>query len=165
MARPVPSFRIQSICTRTHTHLTSAPSLQNLTMNLVTTPASKALTSDQKFNVVLFGVNENSNGTPRASSTTKDMEVCTEISQHTNDDINFHSIRDCFHLGKYNPTRPRPRPILVKLAWAFNADTVLYNRSKAPNRIWIKPDMNPEQRKTEAALLSERWRLISSGVD
>jgi len=42
---------------------------------------------------------------------------------------------------------------------------VLYNRSKAPNGVMIKPDMNPEERKTEAALLSERWRLIGSGID
>ena len=93
------------------------------------------------------------------------MEACTEILQHTNNDINFHLIRDCFRLGKYNPARPRPQPILVELARAFGADVVLYNRSKAPNGLMIKPDINPEERKIEAALFSERWRLIGSGID
>ena len=31
------------------------------------------------------------------------------------------------------------RPILVKLARAFDADVVLYNRSKAPNGLMFKP--------------------------
>jgi len=110
-------------------------------------------TDDRKFNVVVFGIDESSNGTPRASCIKKDME---ERLQLTNNDISFHSIRDCFRLGKYNPNRSKPRPILVKLAWAFDADIVLYNRSKVPNGILIKPDMNPEERKIEAALLSER---------
>jgi len=113
----------------------------------------------------MFGVEESSNGTPRSSRTKKDMEACTEILQHTNNDISFQSIRDCFRLGKYNPNRSKPRPILVKLAQAFDADIALHNRSKIPNEILIKPDMNPKERKIEAALLSERWKLISSGVD
>ena len=76
------------------------------------------------------------------------MEACTEILQHTNNDIHFLSIRVyCFRLGKYNPARSRPRPILVKLARAFDADMVLNNRSKAPYGLMIKPDMNPEERK------------------
>ena len=96
------------------------------------------------------------------------MEVCTEILQHTNDDINFLSIRDCFLLSKYIVIPLDPDHIQYLLNWhGLSMLTVLYNRSKAPNRIMIKLDMNPEERKTEteAALLSERWKLISLGVD
>ena len=82
-------------------------------------------TDDCKFNVVVFGVDESSNGTPRISHAKKDLEACTEILQHTNNDIGSHSTRDCFRLGKYNPTRPKPQPILVKLAQAFDADIAL----------------------------------------
>jgi len=59
-------------------------------------------TDDRKFNVVVFGIDESCNGTPQAYRT-KDMESCTEILQHTNNDISLHSVRDCFRLGKYNP--------------------------------------------------------------
>ena len=87
------------------------------------------------------------------------LRSCNEILQHVNNDIGSHLIRDCFRLGKYNIQ------LVFKLAWAFDADIALYNRFKVPNGILIKPDMNPEERKIEAALLSERWKLISSGVD
>ena len=108
---------------------------------------------------------ESPKGTHRASRTKSDMESCTQILKQTNDDIGYHSIRDCIQLGKYKSSSTRPRPILVKLTRVLDANTVLYNRSKAPDNITIKLDMSLEEKLRESILLSERWNLICSGID
>ena len=72
-----------------------APS-RNQVRNIAIPPTHKAYSGDRRYNVVIFSVTENSSGTPRTSRTKKDMKACTEILQHTNSDINFHSIRGRF---------------------------------------------------------------------
>ena len=93
------------------------------------------------------------------------MESSTQILKQTNDDISHHSIRDCIQLRKYKSSSTQPRPILVKLTRVLDANTVLYNRSKAPDDITIKPDMSPEEKLRELLLLSEQWNLICLGID
>lgn len=129
------------------------------------TQAENSNSADRKFNVVIYGIKENPVNTPRATRTKADIKSCTEILTQANDEITHHCIRDCFRLGKFKSTNTRPRPVLVKLTRVFDANAVLYNRSKAPNGIQIKPDMNREERKKESLLLSERWNLIRSGID
>jgi len=87
------------------------------------------------------------------------------FGKKANNDITEHSIRDCLRLGKFNSTRAKPRPLLVKLSRAFDVNTILYNRSKIPKGIQVKPDMNKEEKLREQLVLKERWSLISSDTD
>ena len=68
-------------------------------------------------------------------------------------------------MGKFSPSKTRPRPLLLKLTWIIDVDNVLFNRSNIPDGILVKPDMNHEERHREAILLKERWSLMNSGVD
>ena len=120
---------------------------------------------DRKFNIAIYGVKESPKGTQRSARTKSDIHSCVQILKQANDDISVQSIRDCLRLGKYNSSEPRPRPLLVKLTCVFDADTVLYNRSKITDSIQVKPDMNHEEKQRESLLLKERWNLICSGID
>ena len=75
------------------------------------------------------------------------------------------SVRDCSRLGKYHEAKSRP--ILVKLTRTSDVQSILANRAKLANMpgISIKPDMTPEQRKTEKILLYEGKKLIQNGTD
>ena len=132
-------------------------------------PVSKSPVSnnftDRKFNVVVYGIQENPTGTPRHDRTKTDMNSCVNILKKASDDISELSIRDCLRLGKFNSSRIKPRPLLVKLSCAFDVVTILTNRSKIPGNIQIKPDLNKEERLREQLLLKERWSLICSGID
>ena len=120
---------------------------------------------DRKFNVVVYGIKENPTGTPRSARTKSDIDCCVHILKEANNDITEQSIRDCFRLGKFDSTRTKPRPLLVKLSRAFDVNTILYNRSKIPEGTQVKPDMSKEEKLREQLLLKERWSLISSGTD
>jgi len=123
------------------------------------------VSDDRKFNVVVYDIKENPSGTPRSARTKSDIDCCVHILKEANNDITEHSIRDSLWLGKFNSTRAKPRPSLVKLSCAFDINTILYNRSKIPEGIQVKPDMNKEEKLRKQLLLKERWSLISSGTD
>lgn len=44
-----------------------------------------------------------------------------------------------------------------------NARTILYNSSSLTKPYFVKPDLSPEQRKRDQALLKVRWSLIQEG--
>lgn len=121
--------------------------------------------SDRKFNLVIYGINESPSGTKRSDRVKHDVDSSVTILAKINNSINPTSIRDCFRLGKYKQSQGRPRPILLKLNRAMDADTILSNRSSIDdNNITIKRDMSPQDQHKEALLLKERWLLIQSGV-
>ena len=93
------------------------------------------------------------------SAAISDLEQCSDHSS---------SIRDCRRLGKYvtSKSESKHRPILVSLNSTADVDNILSSRSKLQSSpISIKPDLTPAERKTNALLLKERWRLIQSGTD
>ena len=65
-------------------------------------------------------------------------------------------------LGKFNPSKTRSRPLLLKLTRIIDVDNVLFNRSNISNGILVKPDMNHEERHRKSILLKERWSLMNS---
>ena len=81
------------------------------------------------------------------------------------DSIQKHSIKDCFRLGKFNRASRRPRPILVKFVRTADVSRILSKKASLSHRFSIKPDLSPEERLWEAALLKERWNLIQGGMD
>ena len=132
-------------------------------------PATKLVSSDRRFNIVVYGIPEMPSGSSRfirqrhdfreVSAAISDLEQCSDHSS---------SIRDCRRLGKYvtSKSESKHRPILVSLNSTADVDNILSSRSKLQSSpISIKPDLTPAERKTNALLLKERWRLIQSGTD
>ena len=119
----------------------------------------------RKFNVVLFGVPELPKGTKRVVRLAKDTATITAALTGLDSSISSYSIRDCFRLGKFQDNSARPRPVLVKLNWVADVQCALSKASSLPHSMWIKPDLNPEERVCQSILLKTRWSLLQSGFD
>ena len=131
-----------------------------------TDPATKGiLLADCKFNIVLFGIEENPPQTSRLDQIKFDMKNCLDVVTKLNPEINSQSIQDCLRLGKYKQSSSRPRPLLLKLNHSFDVITILANRYKTPQGIVIKPDLIQQERQHNLLLLDERWKLMQMGID
>lgn len=119
---------------------------------------------DRKFNVVVFGVEEPKNGTPRLASQQDDLDKVSNLFGEVDQSLTSSSIKDLFRLGKPIDGSGKPRPILVKFVRATDASCLLYKRSGLRKPVFVKPDLSPFQRKRESILLRERWSLIQSGI-
>ena len=125
---------------------------------------------DRKFNIVVYGLQECPNGSPRHVRISKDMDSVCGAIQSLCPNLSDQSICDCSRLGKYSETRSRP--VLVKLARSCDVSLILSSRHKLSGqsssqsqKIYIKPFMSASEKLTESALLKERRALINSGVD
>ena len=119
--------------------------------------------TDRKFNIVVYGLEECQQGTPRHERMTRDMDSVTSIAKSACPTLTDQSICDCTRLGKYSPDRHRP--LLVKFTRSCEAATILANRTKiqAPG-IFIKPHLTQQERANENILLKEHRSLINSGI-
>jgi len=54
--------------------------------------------------------------------------LMTMLSELKINNITHGSIKDFYRLGKYEPNKERPRPILVKFLRAFDASLVLSSK-------------------------------------
>lgn len=152
------------------TQSTSAPSHSSASSNqkqiatAVKKPDDKTQ-DDRKFNVVIYGINECSKGTPKNERLNHDLDKVTSIIAKGDNCISPLSIRDLLRLGKYREQSKRPRPILVKLNRAIDVLVLLSKAKSLPTNIKLKPDMSPTERLVESLLLKERWSLIQRGID
>ena len=121
--------------------------------------------SDRKYNIVLFGVDECSVCTSRYERLESDLNIVSEVVSGIDDSIQKHSIKDCFRLGKFNRASRRPRPIFVKFVRTADVSRILSKKASLSHRFSIKPDLSTEEMLWEAALLKERWNLIQGGMD
>lgn len=121
--------------------------------------------SNRKFNLILFGLEESTKGTPRHLRVRKDYENACSLLSSINPLISELSICDCLRLGRYRDDRHRP--VLVKLNRSCDVQSILSNRRVLSSRpgISIKPDLSPEERTIESLLLKERRSLINSGIN
>jgi len=120
---------------------------------------------DRKFNVVIYGIQECSKGTPKHERLNHDLDKVTSTITEGDNSISPLSIRDMFRLGKYREQSKIPRPILVKLNRTMDVSVLLTKARSLPKHIRLKPDMSPAERLVESLLLKERWSLIQSGID
>ena len=119
---------------------------------------------EKKFNVVVYGIAESPKGTPRLERVKQDLSSVVLVLSELSSSVQAHAIKDCYRLGKFNPQRLKPRPILVRLIRIADVHSILSNRGSLSSPIYIKPDMTKEKRHRESVLLKERWNLIQSGV-
>ena len=126
-------------------------------------PSPDTADPDKKFGVVIYGISESPNGTPKSQRISADFEAVAGALNPLSNDLTEQSIRDCIRLGKYAPNSTRPRPILAKLNSSRHISSIMANRSKlSSTNLSIKPHMSPLEREIESLLLKERRKLIDN---
>ena len=80
---------------------------------------------DRKFNIVVYGLQECPNGSPRHVRISKDMDSVYGAIQSLCPNLSDQSICDCSRLGKYSVTRSRP-----ELARSCDVSLILSSRDK-----------------------------------
>ena len=121
---------------------------------------------ERKFNLVIFGLDECPDGTPRRDRAALDEEAILRSLQEKIPSFNALSIRDCRRLGKYErpiTSSSRPRPILVTMNRTSDVSLVLSTRFP-PGNIFVRPDLSPEARRVQSIVRKERRSLIQQGV-
>ena len=118
---------------------------------------------DRKLNLVVFGIDESPSNTPRLDRLKNDLDHLVATFNAIEAPIEVHTIKDFHCLGKYTPTQPRPRPILVKFLRAIDVATILSKRGTLKASLFIKQDLSPEEKKLDSILMNERWKLIQAG--
>ena len=121
-------------------------------------------TSDKRYNIVLFGVEECSVGTSRHEHLESDIDNVIEVVFSIDNSIQKHSIKDCFRLGKFNQTSDRAT-ILVKFVRTADVSRIMSKKASLKLPLFVKPNLYPEERLKEVTLLKERWNLIQSGTE
>jgi len=126
--------------------------------------------ADRKLNIVVYGLPENPPNMNREDRLQRDVENVLSVIPSTDKPIDANTIKDCYHLGKYNSQSNRPRPLLVRPLRSTDASNILRNKSKLTSvtkfdsPIFTEPDLTPEERSLELLLLKERRRLIERGI-
>ena len=95
-------------------------------------------TSDKKYNIVLFGVEECSVGTSRHECMESDTDNVIKVVSSIDNSIQKHSIKDCFRLGKLNRTSDRARPILVKFVRTADVSRIMSKKASLKLPFFVK---------------------------
>lgn len=125
---------------------------------------TQPLDNERRFNIVVGGIKEAPSGLPRRERGKHDLKEVMSLLSKLDESVQEASVRDHFRLGKFNPKSSRPRRILVRLTRAQEVSSILSSCVKAPSPLSVKPDLPPQARLRDAALLRERWKLLQSGT-
>ena len=133
---------------------------------LTQVPSSKTSTKlDRKFNLVFYSIEESPPNTVRSERLKAELSRILDVINNLVSNIDASSIKDYHRLGKYNPNRSKPRPILVKFLRSADVTSILFEKSYLASPFSIKTDMTVEEKKIEGLLLKERWELLQKGID
>jgi len=114
---------------------------------------------------VAYGIPECQPNTDRKSRQKHDLDLLLKHLSEINSEINPSIFKDIYRLGKFKNNSSKPRPLLVKFLRSADVDYVLSTKSKLKSKLFLKPDLTPEERAKESLLLKERWSLIQKGVE
>ena len=156
MSPPVPSLPTEPLT------LSNPVNARNISSKPFTSRQNS--NSDRLFNIVVAGIPECKEGQSRRQRLLSDLRNVSSLFTQSTVPIPPFAIHDCHRLGKYSPSNPRPRSILVRFNSCAVAMDVLSRKSSFRPYV-IKPDLPPDKRAQEKILLKERWNLIQSGVD
>lgn len=120
----------------------------------------------RKSNIIIFGIPETPGNASREQSTTDNEAVLRTLRFLVpSTDINPISL---FRLGKYDPSKPRPRPIKVKLPRDELVGTLLKNTknlktNKDFSNIVIASDRTPRQQEHYRSVRMELQQRLNNG--
>ena len=101
---------------------------------------------DRKYNVVLYGIEECPQGASKHARLQSNLKHVVSVMSKVDNTISSESIKDCYHLGKFNPTQSLPRPVLVKFVRVSDVSSILSKKGDFGHLFSIKPDLTPEKR-------------------
>ena len=122
-------------------------------------------TTDRKFNVIVYGIDENPPNTKRHARLKNDIKAFHNALISASIQIEPSAIKDCFRLGQYKSESDHPRPLLIKFLRSTDATYLLTSKTQLKHPIYIKPDLTPLEKSNESLLLKERKTLIQKGTD
>ena len=145
-------------------HLNPNPTSISSSRSQNTNSSSRSQNYERKFNLVIHGLKESDQGTPRSSRIKHDNELVLSTLTTVDPSVTPLCVRDCARLGKF--IHSKNRPILVKLNSSNTVTTVLSSKKNLAklDHISIQPDLNKEDQKKRAILLKERRKLIIEGI-
>ena len=111
---------------------------------------------EKKFNIIAYGIEESSKGTLRSIRKQEDIKKVEVIISSVSPNVSSNNIHDCTRLGKYNPTNPRPHPILINFTRVSDVHEVLSKDKHLKKPVVFKPDRPYKERKIDSILLKER---------
>ncbi len=120
--------------------------------------------ANRKCNLVVFGVPECSQGAQRFNRLLHDLDGISSVITGLDSNISRSAVVDCHRLGKYDPKRSRPRPILAQFARPIDVLSILAKRKELGGGFSVKADLSKQERVVEKLLLGERWKLIQAGT-
>uniref|UniRef100_A0A1X7SYA1 Uncharacterized protein n=1 Tax=Amphimedon queenslandica TaxID=400682 RepID=A0A1X7SYA1_AMPQE len=136
--------------------------------NVPGTVGKKAIPSvtDRKYNIVVFGITEPSQGTPRVTRINSDIErVTEELTQLATTSGFSFQVRDCHRLGQYRPNSTKSRPLLVTLSSTIQVSNILSNCHHLSGVVSVRPDLSASERRERGILMKERWKLVNADID
>ena len=104
--------------------------------------SSDLLSINSKFNIIVHGIHERPQGTPHHIRLKGDFEDINSVLQNLN--LNSQTqpcVRDCRRIGKYDVSKPRPRPIIDTLNSTIEVSSILARRRFVT--VIIKADLTP----------------------
>jgi hypothetical protein len=115
----------------------------NNTQHVQTTYAT-----DRKFNLVVYGIQENPIGTPRHVRSTNDLANCLHILNNIHPSMSTNPVRDFTQLDKFAENSTWPRPILLTFVSSIDVANVSSNRKKLssqsnPNCLHMNAKQSP----------------------
>ena len=124
---------------------------------------SSSRNQDRKFNVIVKGLAENKPGTSRSVCQKLDLDKLSSALSSSTFSFDSSSVKDFYRLGKFQPDRRHPRPILIRFIRSVDASNLLLRRFSLTS-VFLQPDRSKEERSKHAVLMKERWELICSGT-
>ena len=88
-------------------------------------------------------------GSPQLTRLESDITSVVFVFSTLDGTIQAHSIKECYHLGQFDPkgNNTKPRPILVHFVRMSDVSTILSKRGSLTRPYSVKPIMSKEQRK------------------
>ena len=82
---------------------------------------------DRRYNVVLYGVEEYHFGSSRFARLNSDHAIVVSVFSALDSTIQSHSIKECYHIGRFNPKHGiiKPRPLLVRFVGMADVNFIL----------------------------------------
>ena len=120
---------------------------------------------DKKFNIIVYGIEESSQGTKKYLRTQNDLNNLLAAFSNLKTTVDSNAIKDLFRLGKYKSDNCKPRPLLVKFLRVADVTSILKSKTQLKSPVYVKPDLPPEEQAKQSLLLKERWLLIQKGTD
>ena len=109
-------------------------------------PKQISVTSDRKFNIVVFGVEEPPSEMSRIDRQKHNLGKILNTISSIDSSFTAASFKDFHRLGKFRQNASKPQPVLVKFLRMFDATLVLSSRASIKSsQISIKPDLTNQR--------------------